>query len=68
MSGPDIGDKAPDFTAKLQNEDDWTLSENLKKQELFFISILRIVRPGVPHKLVIFAMLCPSLVLKIGQL
>ena len=31
MSGPDVGDKAPNFTAKLQNDEDWMLSENLKK-------------------------------------
>ena len=31
MNGPDVGDKAPDFTAKLQNDEEWTLSENLKK-------------------------------------
>ncbi|MEC7042038.1 MAG: thioredoxin-dependent thiol peroxidase [Candidatus Thermoplasmatota archaeon] len=46
MSGPDIGDIAPNFTAKLQNDEDWTLSENLKKTGIILYFYPKDSTPG----------------------
>ena len=46
MNGPDVGDKAPDFTAKLQNDEEWTLSENLKKTGIILYFYPKDSTPG----------------------
>jgi peroxiredoxin Q/BCP len=46
MSGPDIGDIAPDFIAKLQDETEWKLSEALNKTGIILYFYPKDSTPG----------------------
>ena len=46
MSGPDIGDIAPDFTAKLQDETEWKLSDALNKTGIILYFYPKDSTPG----------------------
>ena len=46
MSGPDIGDEAPDFKAELQDGTEWILSEALKQTGIILYFYPRDNTPG----------------------
>jgi len=46
MSGPEIGEKAPNFTATLQDGNEWTLSKTLEKTGVILYFYPRDSTPG----------------------